>query len=653
MTKPFNPKVSIVIPVYNGSNYLKEAIDSALSQTYENTEVIVINDGSNDGGKTDKICKSYGKKIRYFKKENGGVASALNMGLEKMEGEYFSWLSHDDIYYPNKIEDQIKLLDMLDNKNTILYSNVEYIDENSKTIYKTEYENKYSVDALSNGVFAVFYGYTNGCSMLISKKCFEEIGGFNEGLKTANDYEMWFRLFKKYPVRFTPQTLIRYRFHDNQGTKVVPEESRIEESEKVWMRAIKALDIDEVESFGVEPVKFYYDLAKRMKEAGQGKTYKLVMKRAKGYYEENGPVVSVIMPCYNSVKYLEEAIDSILEQTFPNFELIIIDDGSTDKTWEMIQRYKREDYRILVSKNKYGKGISGAMNTGLDLSRGEYITRMDSDDISLPSRFEKQVAFLKENDEYGFCSVNMSAFGKINSAALYKEQDVPLEWLFFWLNPVPSAAAMYRADIIKRNNIRFRNYKVAEDYDFLTQVVIQTKGYVLYDESLYHYRIYAKSNFQKNLDLVLKNSKEINANFVKTVVGEYPPSLHWDLTEFTVPIQDKKELNIFAATDWMRILLTKSKEFWNWGEKQYEEALVDSEKRIKDFITAKTKREFEKEIEQKGMEIQRLKKDSFQNRISLNEYFSLLKKKYKRFWELIDSQGWKTTLKNIILKFKR
>ena len=91
MKQLFNPKVSIVIPVYNGSNYLREAIDSALAQTYKNIEVIVINDGSNDRGKTDKICKSYGNKIRYFKKENGGVSSALNMGIEKMEGEYFSW----------------------------------------------------------------------------------------------------------------------------------------------------------------------------------------------------------------------------------------------------------------------------------------------------------------------------------------------------------------------------------------------------------------------------------------------------------------------------------------------------------------------------------------------------------------------------------
>ena len=82
----FNPKVSIVIPVYNGSDYMAEAIDSALAQTYNNTEVIVVNDGSNDGGKTREIAFSYEDKIRYFEKENGGVASALNFGIKKMEG---------------------------------------------------------------------------------------------------------------------------------------------------------------------------------------------------------------------------------------------------------------------------------------------------------------------------------------------------------------------------------------------------------------------------------------------------------------------------------------------------------------------------------------------------------------------------------------
>ena len=104
-------KVTIIIPVYNGSNYVREAIDSALAQTYKNIEILVVNDGSTDEGATRDICLSYGDKITYYEKENGGVSTALNLGIEKMTGDYFSWLSHDDLYYPDKIEKQMKELE--------------------------------------------------------------------------------------------------------------------------------------------------------------------------------------------------------------------------------------------------------------------------------------------------------------------------------------------------------------------------------------------------------------------------------------------------------------------------------------------------------------------------------------------------------------
>ena len=108
-------KVQIIIPVFNGENYVKDAIESALNQTYKNIEVLVVNDGSTDA--TEKICKSYGNKIQYFYKENGGVSSALNLAISQMKGEFFSWLSHDDLYYSNKIEEQINYINKKKIKN--------------------------------------------------------------------------------------------------------------------------------------------------------------------------------------------------------------------------------------------------------------------------------------------------------------------------------------------------------------------------------------------------------------------------------------------------------------------------------------------------------------------------------------------------------
>ena len=184
----FNPLVSIVIPVYNGENYVSEAINSALKQTYKNIEIIVVDDGSKDN--TKKICESYGNKIRYFRKENGGTSTALNLGIKNMRGEYFSWLSHDDMYYPDKIKREIEELAKLDNKNTIMMTDLDGIDENYEKIYETHYINHLNAYPLrkKSMIHPIIYNQTHGCTLLIPKKCFEEVGMFDETSFVAQDF---------------------------------------------------------------------------------------------------------------------------------------------------------------------------------------------------------------------------------------------------------------------------------------------------------------------------------------------------------------------------------------------------------------------------------------------------------------------------------
>lgn len=232
----FNPKVSIIIPVYNGANYLREAIDSALAQTYKNIEVIVVNDGSNDGRKTETIAKAYGAHIRYFYKENGGVASALNLGIKESEGEYISWLSHDDAFLPRKIEKQINYLQKEERKdNIILFSDYEIINERSERIgvYNVPLTKPENLLADLLAIWPV-----HGCTTLISKLCFDKVGLFDEKNKTVQDYDMWFRLLKHgCQFRHMPYVLTRFRVHEKQDS-VQKQDTHYEERENTYLHAI-------------------------------------------------------------------------------------------------------------------------------------------------------------------------------------------------------------------------------------------------------------------------------------------------------------------------------------------------------------------------------------------------------------------------------
>lgn len=210
-------KVSIIIPVYNGSDYLRQAIDSALAQTYKNIEIIVVNDGSIDDGKTEKIAKSYSKKIRYYKKENGGVGSALNFGIKKMKGKYFSWLSHDDLYKKNKIESQIEYINKL-NKDIVVYSDFESIDKDSKLIQKR------ILDHIPPDFFRVELmekSFLHGCTLLIPKKYIDQLGSFNEKLETTQDYHYWFKLAEVIEFHHISKILVSGRIHGDQGSQIL------------------------------------------------------------------------------------------------------------------------------------------------------------------------------------------------------------------------------------------------------------------------------------------------------------------------------------------------------------------------------------------------------------------------------------------------
>lgn len=309
----YNPLVSIVMPVYNGANYMRESIDSALNQTYQNIEVIVVNDGSTDG--TDAVAKSYGDKIRYFAKENGGVGSALNLALQHMKGEYYSWLSHDDVYHPDKVEKQVAYLRALKDKNVVLYADYTLMNGRSR-VYNTVILDH---DMLSSKPeYAVLRGSINGNTLLIPKKAFDDYGGFNEKLTCTQDYDKWAEILLTYRYVHIPEVLIKYRVHPGQDTQKNPK--FITEGNVLWIKMMKEISATTMDRLEGSEVNFYARMYDFLKATPYGEATKYAQQQfALAVSKKKKDRFSVTFVAHSPAKEGAEramisAIDGLLER---------------------------------------------------------------------------------------------------------------------------------------------------------------------------------------------------------------------------------------------------------------------------------------------------------------------------------------------------
>ena len=181
--------------------------------------------------------------------------------------------------------------------------------------------------------------------------------------------------------------------------------------------------------------------------------------------------VTVLMPVYNGERYLRQAMDSILSQTFRDFEFLIIDDGCTDKSVEIINSYA--DPRICLVHNETNLGLTAVFNRGLDLARGEYIARMDCDDISLPSRLEIQVNFMESYPEVGLCgtwTITDNIVGKYP-----KTHQECLTYKFF-NSPFAHPTVMLRRNLVEKHNLKYSHeYPICDDFELWRRCMQVTK----------------------------------------------------------------------------------------------------------------------------------------------------------------------------------
>lgn len=209
------PKVSVIIPTYNRANYICEAIDSVLNQTFQDFEIIVVDDGSTDN--TREVLEQYNKRIKYFYKTNGGEASARNLGVERSNGEYIAFLDSDDLWLPDKLKKQMTVFE----KNSdigLVYAQVYSIDKNGHLTgqIKPAKPARNLNDLLDGHRISMM-------TVVVKKTDLLKAGLFDKEIKVAVDTDMWIRLARNIKIDFIEEPLAKYRWHSNNISNSIEE----------------------------------------------------------------------------------------------------------------------------------------------------------------------------------------------------------------------------------------------------------------------------------------------------------------------------------------------------------------------------------------------------------------------------------------------
>lgn len=229
-------------------------------------------------------------------------------------------------------------------------------------------------------------------------------------------------------------------------------------------------------------------------------------------------LISVIMPVYNGAEFLDEAIESILQQTYKNFEFIIINDGSKDASLEILARYQKKDSRIKIVSRE-NRGIVATLNEAISLSQGSFIAKMDQDDVSFPMRLEKELEALKQNhaDICGCHWLIMNENGKLVDSVLVPLNSISMILALCYSVPFAHGSVMFRKAFFVENSISYNanGFIYAEDYELWTTLYEKGAKFTNVNEFLFKYRQSEKSFSSINDKLNRQQAKYIGLVFLK------------------------------------------------------------------------------------------------------------------------------------------
>ena len=228
------------------------------------------------------------------------------------------------------------------------------------------------------------------------------------------------------------------------------------------------------------------------------------------------PLVSVVLPIYNAASYLAECIDSILCQTYENFELLVIDDGSEDTGRDIVMKYKDERIRLISREHNY----IASLNAGLMLSKGKYIARMDADDVMYPNRIEKQVAIMEQHSEIVVCTSYMKFYDSEQFSNTGISGFIPdIQALLLVGNLLSHPTSMLRASFIRENQCVYNpEYIYAEDYKLWTDIALLGGIFYVLPEALVYYRISSSQVSKVHASIQIEKALRIRNELLNALI---------------------------------------------------------------------------------------------------------------------------------------
>ena len=379
-----NELISIIVPIYNVEDYLRECLDSIQKQTYPNFECIMINDGSTDNSK--QIAEEYlvDSRFKLINQSNQGLSSARNTGIKHLNADssFVSFVDSDDYIYPDFLETLIEHIeddaDIIEGMiecfhDEIKVDNVSHNFEKKILITKDDKLGKLAFNELRVSVFPKLFRKSLLTEDFFPKGwIFEDLAVVPE---LVSNSRKWIKL---------PNVIYGYRIRPSSITTKEFSEEKLDVFKIFEKYDLFFKDESDVTKLLVEKIKYlhlnYHDIEFVPEDSQYKSLYKEEKEKILSQIEEyeKGELISIIIPIYNVENYLRQCLDSISEQTYKNFECILINDGSTDNSKQIAEEFLL-DSRFRYFEKENG-GVSSARNLGIECSGGTYITFIDADD---------------------------------------------------------------------------------------------------------------------------------------------------------------------------------------------------------------------------------------------------------------------------------